>query len=246
VHATQLPACLALVTHSTFTHTHTRFSGTTPLWLACGYGHADIVKLLIEQQSNVDTPNNTLDSPVLAASSRGHRDVVQALLNAKANVSAANKSGDTPLLTAVSSGHVTLLPLLLGAAGVDPQAKNRRGVSALGAAASQGSVEATRLLLGASADVTVCDENGARPLAIAAFCGSTAVTAELIAATQAKGADIDHRDSSGSTALWLAAASGWFFAHNRPYVQTCRGCAFPPGSMCCEQGVLCSPDALAL
>lgn len=105
------------------------------------------------------------------------------------------------------SGHVSLVPLLL-AAGADPSTANVRGVFPLGAAASRGCVETVSALLAASADITACDLNGTRPLALAAFCGNTDVTRELIAATRAAGIDVDHRDGSGATALWLAASAG--------------------------------------
>lgn len=175
--------------------------------LASGYGHVEIVQLLLHSKADADAPNNTNDSPMLAGSSRGHKNVVQCLLDAKAKVGAANNSGDTPLLVATSGGHVELVPLLLQA-GADANAKNEKGVFPLGSAASQGSQEAAEALLAHSADVTACDRNGARPLAVSAFCGNTSVTKLLLAATTTKGADIDHRDSSGASALWLAATAG--------------------------------------
>lgn len=198
--------------------------GTTPLWLAAGYGHVEIATRLIECGAAVDAPNKAGDTPLLAATSKGHANVVGALLRASADPATANRAGDTPLLIAASRSDVPLATLILDAVGpttgggtaVAAQAvltaTNAKRVTPLGAAASAGNAELVGLLCERADAPTLAamkvgkDANGATPLAVAAFCKADAVVARLLQPDA--GGALELADSTGNTPLWLAAASG--------------------------------------
>jgi ankyrin repeat protein len=72
----------------------------TALMLASWKGHTEIVKLLIEAQSNVDQVDKFGYTALILASSLIQEDAVKILIGKGAEVNHANKSGDTPLIVA--------------------------------------------------------------------------------------------------------------------------------------------------
>eukprot|EP00957_Ditylum_brightwellii_P186072 14166948-Ditylum_brightwellii.AAC.1 len=106
--------------------------GCSPIWIAAGYGHTDILKYLIRRvittlkQKHPEEPkkenaelirmlldaNNGGDTPLLAAASKGNDECCTILLESCPSIDAAktmiktkNNGGDVPLGVAVGSGH---------------------------------------------------------------------------------------------------------------------------------------------
>ena len=50
--------------------------GTTALWLAAGYGHADVLHFLNDRKADVNAPNSTKDTPMLAAALQNSENVI--------------------------------------------------------------------------------------------------------------------------------------------------------------------------
>jgi len=185
--------------------------GCSPLWLAAGYGHLEILDLLLgamdedAAKRGVDTANCTGDTALLAATSRGHAAIVARLLERGANPNLANKAGDYPLLIAAGNGDTALVSALV-AGGADPSAANAKRLTPLhSAAAVQGGADPQiiSLLLNSGAPRAAKDLNGATPLAIAAHCGATAAVGALCSSEE-----MEIADSDGHTPLWVAAAGG--------------------------------------
>ncbi|KAL5457474.1 hypothetical protein EMCRGX_G034740 [Ephydatia muelleri] len=65
--------------------------GRSPLHIASGNGHLDIVNALIEAGANVNLADKDGMSPLHLASNEGHLDTVKVLIEAGANVNQANK-----------------------------------------------------------------------------------------------------------------------------------------------------------
>lgn len=58
----------------------------SPLYLACEYGHLNVVELLLRSKADVNFCDNDGASPLFIASQQGHDIIVNLLLNHGANV----------------------------------------------------------------------------------------------------------------------------------------------------------------
>ena len=75
--------------------------GCTPLWGAAAADHLDVVKLLLEQNADVDSKTSTGSTPLRVAAHKGHLDIVRCLVESGADVNARSdcKEESTPLVT---------------------------------------------------------------------------------------------------------------------------------------------------
>eukprot|EP01047_Picozoa_sp_COSAG01_P078375 COSAG01_NODE_14463_length_1451_cov_1.056953_1_plen_152_part_10 len=71
--------------------------GTTPLWLAAGYGHEGVLDFLIGKGAEINEGNTTQDTPMLAAAAKRHTGCVRRLVEAGARHMTVNSGGDSPL-----------------------------------------------------------------------------------------------------------------------------------------------------
>eukprot|EP00439_Symbiodinium_sp_Y106_P029637 s2535_g3.t1 len=207
--------------------------GGTPLMMASGRGHIELVRLLLaagaeKDPVNVDSGNTAL----MNASEHGRVDVVHLLLEARADVNVKDPcgcSGHTASILAAMQPHVKVLQLLLEA-GADKNLADDNGCTALMAASFKGHVEAVRLLLHVGARQDLADDSGMTALMLAAGgchvevlrslleagADLSLVDAAFIVALGRRhfeafrlllnaGANKDLADASGRTALMLAA-----------------------------------------
>ncbi|KAI9190800.1 Glycerophosphoryl diester phosphodiesterase family-domain-containing protein [Polychytrium aggregatum] len=124
--------------------------GTTPLGLACTYGHAKVVKLLLDYGADVDAVNEDEETPLHLSCRGGWVDCVRILI------------GDT------SSSDEFL--------GANIHATEKYfGWTALHIAAIQGFAECVELLLDAGANVFTPDISGWNPYEYAVFRGHSKV-----------------------------------------------------------------------
>ena len=71
------------------------------MWGAAAADHLDVVKLLLEQNADVDSKTSTGSTPLRVAAHEGHLDIVRCLVESGADVNARNdcKEESTPLVT---------------------------------------------------------------------------------------------------------------------------------------------------
>lgn len=183
--------------------------GTTPLWLAAGYGHTAVLEYLLGRGADVNTPNSTKDTPLVAAASKGHTACVARLVAAGARHITLNSAGDSPLSLAVAAGNLEMVQVLLPLPGSAAllRRKNAKGVHPLSVAAAAGHAAVLEALVAAGGKGALAerDANGATPLALTAFCGHADAMRALL---KLDGVDIECVDHSGATPLWLAASAG--------------------------------------
>ena len=120
----------------------------TALHIAGCYGHAAVVKALIEAGADVNKPASpqsveaygTLDNvvhnvtPMYAAAHEGHTHVVMELIKAGADVNQACSVGFTPLYVAAQSGYDGIVAVLIQA-GADVRKASKNGYTPMKVAA---------------------------------------------------------------------------------------------------------------
>ncbi|XP_036387724.1 ankyrin repeat and SAM domain-containing protein 1A-like [Megalops cyprinoides] len=130
----------------------------TALHCAAQYGHAPVVRLLLEEQSDPALRNRRLETPLDLAALYGRLEVVQLLLAAQPSLLAGHAHTHTPLHLAARNGHLAVVEALLDA-GMDINCETEKG-SALHEAALFGKTHVVRRLLSAGIDVNMVDSRG--------------------------------------------------------------------------------------
>jgi ankyrin repeat protein len=196
--------------------------GVTPMSLAAEIGNADVLAMLLEAGAKANAPTTDGQTPLLAVARTGNVKAAQVLLAAGATVDARETwGGQTPLMWASARRHPEMMEFLLSK-GADVNARSidrdyQRHVTAEGRPKSLDSGGFTPLLYAARencracvdvllkhhADIDLPDPDGVSPLLVAIMNANWDLAKQLITA----GADINHWDMYGETALFIAIDS---------------------------------------
>jgi ankyrin repeat protein len=183
--------------------------GLTPLYMASGEGHLEVVRVLLDANAAVN--QGTIDNgitPLCMASYAGRLEVVRLLLHANAAVDQETTDAFlTPLCMASYAGRLEVVQCLL-----DANAAVNHGpgeVSPLMAASTKGHEVTVRTLLESNADVGYRSTNGTSAVSVAARFGHLDAVKLLIGVS---GHENDpswkESDSAGMTPLHYATARG--------------------------------------
>ncbi|CAG2231817.1 unnamed protein product [Mytilus edulis] len=166
-------------------------------------GYADIVRLLLEKNPNVDLCGNNGCSPLNMASQYGHTDVVKLLLEKNPNVNLCGKNDCSPLYMASQNGYTDIVRLLLEKnPNVDLCGYN--GCSPLNMASQYGHTDVVKLLLEKNPNVNLCGKNDCSPLYKASQNGYTDIVRLLLE----KNPNVDLCGNNGCSPLNMAFQSG--------------------------------------
>lgn len=99
---------------------------STPLHLAAGYNHLDVVEYLLENKADVNAKDKGGLVPLHNASSYGHVDVASLLIRYNSVINATDRWNFTPLHEAAQKGRTQVCSLLI-IHGADVYLKNQEG-----------------------------------------------------------------------------------------------------------------------
>jgi len=192
--------------------------GSTPLLIACCFGHAACVRLLLEREdTDVNQAKDDGVTPLYMAAIGNARkgadddytECVRALLGKAAiEVNAAEDDGTTPLFAASIFDKVGAIDALLARPEIEVNAaQTTTGRTPLIEAAVQNHARTVqRLLAHPAVDVNVVTDDGSTALLAAAQYGFAGIAAQLLA-KEGVDANLAQR-VGGSTALTAAAQTG--------------------------------------
>ena len=190
-------------------------SQRTPMMIAAESGRNEIVDALLERGANPNLTDDSGHTALLLAARRDRLDVVKRLLGS-ADLNIQDTHGNTALIVAARKNNQELVATLV-AAGANLNRTNDAGQTALGIAKIRGHRQVGRLLeqrggiaQGFVSTGRASSESlqlvgatpGDRPIwFVAADRGNVSAASQLLTG----GSKVDRTDSSGSTALMIAA-----------------------------------------
>lgn len=182
----------------------TDINGSAALWYAADGGHEGVVRLLIENDAELERGSGEgIGTALYAGASNRHFGVVKTLIKHGAQVDAATKFRKTALRGAAMNGDLETVNLLLDH-GATVDMADTDGQTPLVRAAVNGKETAIALLLERGADIEARDVRGQTALSWGAYHGHVDVLKVLLDS----GADKESKNDEGQTALHRAAASG--------------------------------------
>ena len=155
--------------------------GFTVLMKASQYGYEESVKMLIENNVDVNaiaSEGTSMWSPLIYASYFGHKAVVELLINNGADVDACGMNGDTALIRATQVGCKEICEMLINN-GAKVNLKDTKGRTALMKASLYGHKEIVECLLDNGARVDFKDNYGDSALRMAKLYGDKEITKML-------------------------------------------------------------------
>jgi ankyrin repeat protein len=167
-------------------------------------GKTDLVRQLLSQHADANTPELDGTTPLHWATERDEEDLVGLLLSAGAHANTVNDYGTTPLSLACRNGNARVVSLLLKA-GADPNSALGTGETPVMTAARVGSVEVVKLLIAAGANLDAA-ESAAGQTAI--MWAAAERHADVVRLLVERGADPHAHSKGGFTPLLFAARNG--------------------------------------
>ena len=155
---------------------------TSAIIQAAEYGHAEIVRLLIEHGADVNATKTGATALMLAAA-KGRAEIVNMLLEAGADIAHKDYTNKQALHYAAQFGRTDIARALIDT-GADIEAVDRKGSTALMFAAGNGYIETARLLIERGANINARTEYGRTPLMVAALDDAAPASAEDQAAAE--------------------------------------------------------------
>ncbi|HLP34888.1 MAG TPA: ankyrin repeat domain-containing protein, partial [Amoebophilaceae bacterium] len=142
----------------------------TPLHLAAGNGHLEVVKELLEKGAPVDELATDNWTPLHLAAGNGYLEVVKELLEKGAPVDELATDNVTPLHLAAQNGHLEVVQALLEK-GAPGDAQSKGNWTSLHLAAQNGHLEVVQALLEKDAPADAQTTDNVTPLHLAAQNG---------------------------------------------------------------------------
>lgn len=151
----------------------------TALYVACHYGHTEIVKLLLEHGADAKSTARNSWSCLFVAAKKGFTEIVRMLIDHGANVLAKNRNDMTALNIAAYGGFIEIAQILLDKDARNIDEGDNMGARPLHAAVQKGNLEMLKLLVEYGADINKKTNSDISILYVAAYSGHSAIVEYL-------------------------------------------------------------------
>ncbi|XP_067653167.1 putative ankyrin repeat protein RF_0381 [Haliotis asinina] len=177
----------------------------TPVMMAVGKGHQEVVKLLVGQGASVSLQDNRGNNILHIACRGGHVEMVKYVLSqSMADINSRGWKTFTPVMVAAGKGRKEVVEFLVSK-GADINTSNRAGKNILHLACRAENVELVKYILSKNmADINSRDKKQMTPILIAAMEGHEEVVQLLVN----EGAKVSLRDKKANNILHLACRGG--------------------------------------
>ncbi|CAI6097430.1 unnamed protein product [Clonostachys chloroleuca] len=184
-----------------------RSGGETPVTWALENDMKSSMKLVLDQEVDINAVDDRWCSPLLIATLKGDEHMVGTILQrSEVDMNMRSKEGLTPLLAALHNGNKSIAQILLHSNKADAAVVDDVGRTSLHVAASKGFFDIVDLLLqNKEVDINAIDLNGNTPLFLAIDGGYRRVVCRLI---DTDGLDFRLRNRSGRSALLQVIEKG--------------------------------------
>lgn len=88
-------------------------TGVNAFWLACLYGHGEIMKILAEAGTDIYVTNQKGINVLHLSIIKNHKDIVEMLIASGFHLNETTNEGSTALHLAAQSNHVEIMELML-------------------------------------------------------------------------------------------------------------------------------------
>jgi len=180
--------------------------GNSAFLLACDNCDENIMKLLLEYGTDINSYDDYGFTPLLQSSSEGDLNRVKYLIKYGAKIDATDSYNNTSLILACKYGHLDVVNFLLKN-GANVDVRNINGDTPLNATCfalylSSDDIyrSIVKLLLSYNANVNIANDNKSTPLTVASEIGEKEVVEMLLK----HGANVNAMDSDGDSPLMLA------------------------------------------
>lgn len=183
---------------------NTAFQGSLPLIAACSNGHAEVVKVLLENGALVDAQDKSGESALIAAALNDHPHVVDLLLAHGASIDLVELNhGRSALNAASAKGHLQSAKVLVDH-DANIESEDINGWSCLSVAVRNQHLEMVKYLLEKGANQNVKDMTGNTLLITASSLGFVKIVEALLEG----GAELEIRNNNAVSALCIASLRG--------------------------------------
>lgn len=150
-----------------------------PFHVAAFHGHAGIVKILVENGADVNSPNKSSLTALPAAAENSSVEALRELLKYGSLSTSVTVNCEVPIHWSSVAGHLRLTQLLLEN-GTDPNITNNFGSTPVLMTSLGWHGEMVQLLLDNGGDASLAAENGLTPLSEACRTGEVALVKLLL------------------------------------------------------------------
>lgn len=175
--------------------------GASMLHLSAALGHNKALLALVDKGFDVNRQTFKGLTPLQYTVAYTHLETIKILIKHGANVSTPDYRGYAAIHRASSNHHITAIRELLKAGADVNDANTKNGVTPLHIASYRYPSKVVAFLIANGANVSAQSINGSTPLHYAATAG---LNPEIIRKLAAAGADLNHRENAGRSAMDIA------------------------------------------